>query len=256
MKLQILQGDVFEQLPKIPSESIDLVLTSPPYWGSDSFKNSMEVNTSMEKRSKTGQFIKGIHYNRATEFKKGQHWRPRKAHWDRDWLYEEYVVKQRSASEIAKQEGCMENNILFWLRKHGIKKRTVSEVRKIKHWGAEGADNPMFNRRGELHPNWKGGLTPERQAFYSSREWKRSCRIVWKRDNAECQRCLIHRDEGVPMHIHHIVSFVNRELRAVPENLVLLCDVCHHWVHSNANKEKIFLRGEENQIDDITRRRI
>jgi len=32
MKLTLLQGNVFEQLPKIESESIDLVITSPPYW--------------------------------------------------------------------------------------------------------------------------------------------------------------------------------------------------------------------------------
>jgi site-specific DNA-methyltransferase (adenine-specific) len=33
MKLTLLQGNVFEQLPKIESESVDLVITSPPYWG-------------------------------------------------------------------------------------------------------------------------------------------------------------------------------------------------------------------------------
>lgn len=33
MKMQIMEGDVFEQLPKIPSESIDLCITSPPFWG-------------------------------------------------------------------------------------------------------------------------------------------------------------------------------------------------------------------------------
>ena len=31
MKLTLLQGDVFEQLPKIPSSSIDAVITDPPY---------------------------------------------------------------------------------------------------------------------------------------------------------------------------------------------------------------------------------
>lgn len=29
----ILQGDVLEQLEKLPDESVDMVLTSPPYWG-------------------------------------------------------------------------------------------------------------------------------------------------------------------------------------------------------------------------------
>lgn len=37
MKLTPLQGDVFEKLPEIPSESIDFVITSPPYWGLRSY---------------------------------------------------------------------------------------------------------------------------------------------------------------------------------------------------------------------------
>lgn len=33
MKLTILQGDVFQRIAEIPSDSIDLCITSPPYWG-------------------------------------------------------------------------------------------------------------------------------------------------------------------------------------------------------------------------------
>lgn len=33
MKLTVLQGNVFDKLPEIPGESIDLCITSPPYWG-------------------------------------------------------------------------------------------------------------------------------------------------------------------------------------------------------------------------------
>ena len=33
MKRKILIGDVLEQLKKIPSESIDTIVSSPPYWG-------------------------------------------------------------------------------------------------------------------------------------------------------------------------------------------------------------------------------
>ena len=33
MKLSILQGDVFQKLKELPEDSIDLCITSPPYWG-------------------------------------------------------------------------------------------------------------------------------------------------------------------------------------------------------------------------------
>lgn len=243
MKLTLLQGNVFDKLPKITSESVDLVITSPPYWGNDSFINSRVDNTSMEKRGKDGRFLKGISYNKATQFKKGQHWRPWRQFRDENWLRNEYIIKQKSAKEIAKENNCHENTILFWLARYKIRRRTISEARKIKYWGNSGEDNPMWNKKGELSPNWKGGFTPERQAFYNSVEWKRACRIVWGRDKAVCQRCGINEREGVPFHIHHITSFSNKEKRTNPDNLVLLCAICHHWVHSKKNVEGRWLHA-------------
>jgi thymidylate synthase (FAD) len=117
----------------------------------------------------------------------------------------------------------------------------MSEIRKMKYWGAEGKDNPMYNKKGNLSPNWKGGVSTERQGFYSNKEWKNACTQVWKRDKATCQRCEIKADEGVPLHIHHIESFANKKLRSDINNLILLCKVCHNWVHSRKNLKKEFL---------------
>lgn len=198
----------------------------------------------MEKND--GRFKKGDRRGRATEFKPGQHWREHKPFWDKAWLEREYVELGRSAADIAKQFGIAENSVLHWLRKHSIPRRTISEARAIKHWGASGSDNPMWNRRGELNPRWLGGITPERQDFYTSRAWKDACSFVWKRDEATCQRCGLFRTErpDMPFHIHHVVSFAVTELRADPANLVLLCEVCHHFVHSRENVDGDFLSQE------------
>lgn len=177
------------------------------------------------------------------QFLKGHHWRKPKPFREKNWLIENYVTNNRSAGDIAKEFGTTDSAILFWLKKHNISRRTISEARKIKHWGLFGSDNPMWNKKGELNPMWKGGITPQRQAFYTSIAWKKACSFVWKRDNAVCQRCsLDHRiDKEVPMHIHHIVSFKDEELRAEPSNLVLLCEPCHQFVHSKRNKKNEFL---------------
>lgn len=100
-------------------------------------------------------------------------------------------------------------------------------------------------KTGENHPKWKGGLTPERQDFYSSGEWKNVCKFIWRRSDAKCERCaldhrLIDRNQ-VRFHIHHMISFQVREFRAAPNNLVLLCAPCHHFVHSNKNATKQFI---------------
>lgn len=186
-------------------------------------------------RDEMGRFTKGYRASPSTEFQKGQHWRPQRPYWDKEWLETEYA-SGRSANDIAQEFGITEAAILFWLRKHGIPRRTMSEIRAETYWGSSGPDNPMYGKRGPEASNWKGGCTPERQAFYSSKEWAQACQTVWKRDNAQCVRCK-RSAKDITMHVHHIVSFAVEHLRADPENLVLLCEDCHRWVHSKENAD-------------------
>jgi len=175
-------------------------------------------------------------------FKKGHHWREPKLYWCRDWLYQEYVVNERSAADIASEFECNENNILYFLAKHNIPRRSMSDVRRVKHWGLFGEQNGMYGRTGEDNPHWRGGCTPERQALYASQEWAKAVRNVWKRDRATCQRCGKRKQDNEGLfHIHHIVPFGNEALRTEPSNLVLLCDKCHWFVHSRENTEGEFI---------------
>jgi hypothetical protein len=181
--------------------------------------------------------------NNKGQFMKGHHWRTPQPFWDKAWLQKHYVDQSMSTGEIASMFGVTDSAILFWLRKHGIERRTVAQARKIKHWGQTGSDNPMWNKRGELNPRWLGGVTPDRQSFYTSRAWKSACALVWKRDGATCRRCGLNKSESkdMPFHIHHIVSFADKNLRADPSNLVLLCETCHQFVHSKRNTKNEFL---------------
>lgn len=187
--------------------------------------------------SKDTQFKPGERRSIATEFKPGQHWRKPQAFRDAAWLTREYVELQRSTGDIAKQFGVGDSAIQFWLKKHGITRRNVAQARAIKHWGVSGPLNPMFGKRGAEAPSWRGGHTPERQAFHGSAEWKEASLAVWRRDNGTCQRCEAvanHRPE-LKFDVHHIVGFEVTALRAAIDNLVLLCRPCHRWVHSKAN---------------------
>jgi len=193
-------------------------------------------------KNNDGRFKKGERRSPKTEFKPGEHWRPVQSFREKTWLEQEYVIKQRSTGEIAAEFGVTDAAVIFWLRKHGIPRRTVAQARKIKRWGASGEKNPMYGRNGDKNPNWQGGLTPERQAVYSSPEWASAVRVVWKRDNRTCQGCDKRYDHSIPFHIHHIVSFQVRELQTEPSNLVLLCIDCHHFVHSPANTQRLFIK--------------
>lgn len=175
-------------------------------------------------------------------FKKGAHWRTPQKHWSRDWLVMEYVAKARSAAEIAAECGCRETNILYWLAKHGIPRRTMSQVRRVKHWGADGAANPMFGKCDEANPNWKGGESPDRQKLYARHMWKSIRRAVMLRDGVKCVRCGAAHNGAKSLHTHHIKPWArNIALRFDTENIVTLCRDCHEFVHSRANSEMEYL---------------
>ena len=106
---------------------------------------------------------------------------------------------------------------------------------------------------GAVNPNWRGGITPERQTFYRTPEWKACVKIVWKRDKATCQRCALAFSavdrKTRTFDIHHIDSFAIVERRSEPDNLILLCDNCHDWVHSKQNAARLFLgNGHERRV--------
>lgn len=201
---------------------------------------------------------------------------------DREWLYEKYVVEGRSCPEIAKivsrhpkcvwfwlkdldiptrpRGHCYASNLAFcfWKDPNGVNpfkgKSHTAENRKyfsdlsiatgrVPFDPAIGP--PLKGKRGAEVHTWKGGVTPERQSFYSSTEWKAVIPQVWQRDNATCQNCACRNLPGkrFSFDIHHIVSFACRELRAELSNLVLLCEKCHYWVHSSENTEGKFIRN-------------
>jgi 5-methylcytosine-specific restriction endonuclease McrA len=95
--------------------------------------------------------------------------------------------------------------------------------------------------KGRDNPNWKGGITKDRQGLYSSREWKNLTKKVFKRDNYKCQMCGVTGRQENKIHIHHVMSFKKVETRDDIDNLILLCQICHNWVHSNKNKNGDFI---------------
>lgn len=299
MSIRILEGHVLDKLRELPDESVQSIVTSPPYYakygiivtmnttqcawcGTEIVRHgarpgrfcSVDCKSQWQRTQKPvsrewlyeryvveGRSTYQIAREVGRDPKSVHNWlvdlgiptRTRgwvaqpsdRPHQRPDWLREQYVERQRSASSIAAECGVTTENILFFLRRFNIARRTISETREVKHWGAAGAANPMFGKRGAEVPSWKGGVTPERQAFYSSPEWTAVAKAVWARDHATCQRCDQRITKRKAFAIHHIASFAVRELRAEITNLVLLCTACHRWVHSKKNTDGAFIATEE-----------
>lgn len=107
----------------------------------------------------------------------------------------------------------------------------------LKEIAAKG--NPLFKPQkgrkrpeisGPLHPNWKGGITKERDLLKGSMEYREWQCAVFKRDNWECQKCNKH---GGTLTAHHIRNFAdNKELRFALSNGVTMCPECHNRFHA------------------------
>lgn len=173
-------------------------------------------------------------------FQKNTHWREETKLWNKEWLFEQYIIKQRSMQDIATEMSVSEPAVRHWMYEHDIESRDVSEARKIKYWGASGEANPMWGKRGEDSPNWRGGFTPDRQKLYASVEWKTAVREVWGRDAGTCQYCKIQKTKNIGFDIHHIIPYATGVRVADPTNLVLLCIDCHKFIHSKKNTESLF----------------
>ena len=156
-----------------------------------------------------------------------------KLYWHKDWLENEYIINKKPANQIAREQGCKENNILYFLKKHGIKTRTTSEIRSFKKWGVCGKLNGMYGKVGRLNPNWDGGKSPERQSKYARSAWKELAKSILKRDNYHCRKCNSPHTSESKLIIHHIKKWSHfPELRFEPKNLITLCEKCHKKIHS------------------------
>ena len=95
---------------------------------------------------------------------------------------------------------------------------------------------------GEKNPNWKGGISSERDKIRSSLKFVYWRKKVFARDNYTCQKCKI---KGCYLVAHHIKNFSHYyKLRFIVNNGMTFCNNCHKLFHKiygkqNNNMEQI-----------------
>lgn len=190
----------------------------------------------------------------------------------KEWLEKEYYENRKSANQIAREIGRDPKRVWEWIRDYGLQTRErgtdygqnfkeghESAFKGCKH--SEETKEKIRNKRiedghvpylvngvhwmkayGRKPASWKGGITPERQALYSTPEWKQVWYAVMNRDKKTCQRCGIVYKKGIRLDVHHLVSFMDKEKRTEESNLIVLCYDCHKWVHSKKNINRDFIK--------------
>lgn len=193
----------------------------------------------------------------------------------KDWLEKKYTDEGLSTYKIAKIVNRDPKRVYEWLKDYNIPTRTRSEALKKNSWwalgydsalkgrnlsdetkkkisetrierkipGLSGKNNPMYGIKGDKHPNWKGGTTPERQKLYGTELWKEIVKTTFTRDNWVCQRCSRKGTCKNGLHTHHLKAWADYpDNRFDLDNLITLCRKCHNWVHSNKNINKEYIK--------------
>lgn len=203
-------------------------------------------------RDVKGRFVKGVHYNRETEFKKGL------IPWIKGRQHTEKTKCRISEVQIGKHHS---PETEFKKRPHTIYKRICpqcneefsTEKRKQRgrkqqfcspscngKWYYQNSQKSRealklggtkkYKLRGEDHPNWKGGTYEgNRKKDEGRSEYKKWRRRVFERDNFTCVIC---KEVGGELNAHHIKPYVDYpELRYDVNNGITLCEDCHIAVH-------------------------
>jgi len=113
-----------------------------------------------------------------------------------------------------------------------------------KHWDNDNSKKNQFQNghlasehkrlSGELHYNWKGGITTTNEKIRKSKryiDWRKNIMV---RDNFTCQMC---RQYGGKLEVDHIKPFsLYPELRFNNKNARVLCRDCHKSTDTYAGK--------------------
>lgn len=133
--------------------------------------------------------------------------------------------------------------------KKGLKmSQEFREKVKRNHADFSGEKNPMFGKRGKLHPAWKGGISKENDILRKSFEFRNWRTSVFKRDNYTCQLC--GDNKSGKLNADHIKPWATYpELRFETLNGRTLCVVCHKSTSTYAGrmnkKENKYLSAEK-----------
>lgn len=179
-----------------------------------------------------------------------------------------YIEEQKSTPEIGEILGTTRTSILNWLKEYGIKTRNVgwtpgrtSFIRGIPRKGTKydeelkrkisknrkgkgipsverrkllsdmyrGKNNPMYGKRGNLAPSWKGGISFEPYCPKFNNELKETIR---KKHNNICTMC------GKPkqkrkLSVHHVDYNKSQGCHGFEWGLIPLHTKCHAKTNFN-----------------------
>jgi len=136
---------------------------------------------------------------------------------DGKWLYEQYVILDKSSWQIADETNMAHQSILYDLNRLGIEIRNKSSALKKYR---EKVDLSGINA-----PNWKGGISYEPYCPKFNEDYKEKIR---NRDNRTCALCgKSEIENGRKLSVHHVDGEKMQGCDGIKWHLISLCKHCH-----------------------------
>ena len=145
-------------------------------------------------------------------------------YWNKEWLYKEYIKKQRSACDIAREFKCGDDVIIRRLKAFQI------PVRGSRSWWTlKSKEKQSKSQSGSKNPMWRGGVSDKITEIRRSPKMKKWCRTIFERDNFQCKICGNNKDLNAH-HIYPIGYFPDLILEI--NNGITLCKECHYKTYN------------------------
>ena len=104
----------------------------------------------------------------------------------------------------------------------------TEETKRKLSLAKKGKNNPMFGRKGALHPNWLGGISFEPYGLEFNEDLKE---VIRNRDRRKCQICGKTELENCKKLDCHHIDYNKKNNN--PNNLIALCFTCHPKTNHN-----------------------
>jgi hypothetical protein len=138
-----------------------------------------------------------------------------------------WTVVERAGSRI-REDGHASSEALWKCRCDCGNERIIGGS-SLRSGGTKSCGCYMHDLSGENHWNWKGGITPERNKYMDTKEYKEWRKAVFRGDSYLCTKCEL---KGV-LNAHHLYNYSTYPtLRLDVSNGVTLCKGCHNEFHT------------------------
>lgn len=149
---------------------------------------------------------------------------------NKEWLYDQYIVKNKTRKEISNIIGCCEALVYRAFKKYGIVKPRSNYPNRVGGCGKKGSMSEIEKEKlrkrmkGKNNPAYRGDNIGKSGGYFRTRK---------KYTADECWSCKTKEK----LHIHH-VDMNPKNIKE--ENIMFLCEKCHNAFHKGQGTITVF----------------